>query len=62
MTGCMRTPRRRGRRSLMRSPLLGAARAPRVQWKAVGDAGWEARVDHCMALAEHFEAALQAPR
>ncbi|KAI8476544.1 MAG: pyridoxal phosphate-dependent transferase [Monoraphidium minutum] len=33
-----------------------------VQWKAVGDAGWEARVDHCMALAEHFEGALQAPK
>jgi hypothetical protein len=31
-------------------------------WKAVGDAGWEARIDHCVALADHFQSALAAPK
>lgn len=34
----------------------------RLMWKAVGDAGWEARIDHCVALAEHFESSLQDPK
>ena len=33
----------------------------RLQWKAIGDAGWEARIDHCLSLAEHIEARLADP-
>ena len=31
----------------------------RLMWKAVGDAGWAARINHCLALAARFEAALR---
>ncbi|GBF91842.1 glutamate decarboxylase [Raphidocelis subcapitata] len=33
-----------------------------LMWKAVGDAGWEARIDHCVALADHFQSALSDPK
>lgn len=45
----------------MHSPAPRARAAPRrLQWKAVGDAGWEARVDANIELAQHVEERVKA--